>query len=150
VTFGEQSTDEMMFGMFEFIADEGVAPKPVTLDTRIDALHSTLPKDSSYKVTVTLLPGRQVPSILHLPKTGEGTWYIAQSRLQINVVPIRQIAWNGDAFQFQMDLRLGFRAAFTLDVSGEKRADGTIQGQATPVGAPNAPFSKTFEGALRR
>jgi hypothetical protein len=149
VTFGEQSTDEMMFGMFEFIADEGVAPKPVTLETRIDALQSTLPQDSSYKVTVALVAGRQVPSILHLPRTGEGTWYIAQSRLQINVTPIRNIVWDGNRFKFQMDLRLGPRAAFTLDVSGEAKANGTIEGQVTPVGVDAAPFSRTFEGALR-
>ncbi len=30
VTFGEASTDEMMFGMFEFTADAGVSPKPST------------------------------------------------------------------------------------------------------------------------
>lgn len=149
VTFGEQSTDEMMFGMFEFIADEGVAPKPVTLDTRIDALQATLPQDSSYKVTVALVAGRQVPSILHLPRSGEGTWYIAQSRLQINVTPIRNISWDGDRFTFRMDLRLGPRAAFTLDVNGAAKPDGTIQGQVTPVGVDAAPFSRAFEGALR-
>ena len=36
VRFGEASTAEMMFGMFEFTADAGVSPKPSTERSRID------------------------------------------------------------------------------------------------------------------
>ena len=150
VTFGEQSTDEMMFGMFEFTADEGVSPTPVTPETRMDALLATLPADASYRVMVTILPTRPpLPSVLHLPKQGEGTWYIAQSRFQINVIPIKQINWKGDAYDFRMDVRFGPKAAFTFDVSGAVTADGSVRGDVTPVGVQQAPFSRTFEGALR-
>ena len=150
VTFGEQSTDEMMFGVFEFTANEGVSPKPVTPQSRMDALLSTLPAGSSYRVMVTILPGRPaLPSILYLPRQGEGTWYIAQSPLQINVVPIKSLAWTGDAYDFRMDIRFGANAAFTFDVKGAVSPEGSIRGDVTPVGVERAPFSRTFEGALR-
>src|SRR4051812_16856806 len=38
VTFGEASTSEMMFGMFEFTADAGVSPQPSTERARMEAL----------------------------------------------------------------------------------------------------------------
>jgi hypothetical protein len=148
VTFGEQSTDEMMFGMFEFVATEGVSPVPATNDTRIDALQATLPADSSYRIQVSIL--KPIPSVLHLPRTGDGTWYLGQDRFQINVIPIRGIVWNGDAFSFRMDVRFGPKAAFTFDVNGSVGPDGTIRGTTTPVGVAKAPFSPTFEGSRRR
>jgi hypothetical protein len=144
VTFGEQSTDEMMFGVVEFVPKEGVSPVPATVESRMDALQATLPAESTYRIPVSIL--KPIPSVLHLPRTGEGTWYLGQSRIQINVIPIRQIVWNGDAFSFRMDVRFGPKAAFTLDVNGSVSADGTIRGQVTPVGVPKAPFSPTFEG----
>jgi hypothetical protein len=144
VTFGEQSTDEMMFGMIEFVAKDGISPVPVTPEIRMDALQATLPSDSTYRIPVSIL--KPIPSVLHLPRTGKGTWYLAQSRLQINVIPIREIAWDGDAFKFRMDVRFGPKAAFTFDVSGTVGADGTIRGQTAPVGVAKAPFSPTFEG----
>jgi hypothetical protein len=150
VTFGEQSTDEMMFGLFEFVADDGVSPKPVNNETRIEALLASLPADSAYRVNVTILPNRPpVPSVLHIPKNGEGTWYIAQSRFQINVVPIKQIEWTGNAYKFRMDVRFGPRAAFTFDVAGTVDADGSLKGSAAPVGVAMAPFSQAFEGTRR-
>lgn len=150
VTFGEQSTDEMMFGLFEFTPDEGVSPKPVTPQSRMDALIETLPADSSYRVMVTILANRPpLPSVLYLPKQGEGTWYIAQSPLQINVVPIKQINWKGDVYDFRMDIRFGANAAFTFDVNGAITSAGAIRGDVTPVGVERAPFSRTFEGARR-
>lgn len=74
MTFGEQSTDEMMFGLFEFTPEEGMSPTPVTPQSRMDALLTTLPADSSYRVMVTILANRPpLPSILYLPKQGEGS-----------------------------------------------------------------------------
>src|SRR5205807_6840388 len=43
VRFGEASTAEMMFGMFEFTAADGVSPKPSTERTRMTALVSSFP-----------------------------------------------------------------------------------------------------------
>jgi hypothetical protein len=148
VTFGEQSTDEMMFGVFEFTPAEGVSPTPVTGQTRMEALQTTLPAETSYRVMVNVLPGRPpFASILHLPKQGQGTWYIAQGALQINVVPIKQINWNGDAFDFRMDIRFGANAAFTFDAKGAVGGDGSVHADITPVGVERAPFSRAIDGS---
>ena len=148
VTFGEQSTDEMMFGVFDFVANAGVSPTPATVETRMDALQATLPADSTYRIPVSILKP-VIPSVLHLPRSGEGTWYLGQSRIQINVIPLRDIVWDGAAFKFRMDVRFGPKAAFTYDVSGTITADGTIRGNVVPVGVEKAPFSRTFEGTRR-
>jgi hypothetical protein len=47
-------------------------------------------------------------------------------------------------------VRFGPKAAFTFDVTGSVDADGAIRGAVAPVGVENAPFSRTFAGALSR
>jgi hypothetical protein len=143
VTFGEQSTDEMMFGVFDFTPRAGVSPVPTTIDTRMDVLASTL-GSSSYRTTVTVL--KPIPAVLHIPRTGEGAFYLGQGRFQINRIPIKSITWTGDAFAFRMDARFGPNALFTFDVKGTVTPDGTVRGDVTPVGVEKAPFSRSFEG----
>ena len=82
VTFGEQSTNEMMFGVFDFTPKDGVSPVPTTVDKRMDVLASTLPADSTYTTSVTIL--KPIPAVLHLPRTGDGMFYLGQGRFQIN------------------------------------------------------------------
>lgn len=143
VTFGEQSNDEMMFGVFDFTPKDGVSPVPSTIDTRMDVLASALGA-GAYQTTVTIL--RPIPAILHIPRTGEGAFYLGQGRFQINRVPIPRITWNGDTFEFRMDARFGSNAAFTFDVKGSVSPDGTMRATVTPVGVEKAPFSRSFEG----
>ena len=145
VTFGEQSTDEMMFGVFDFTPKEGVSPVPTTVEKRFDMLAAMLPANSAYRTSVTIL--KPIPAVLHLPRRGDGAFYLGQGRFQINVMPITNITWNGDAFAFRMDARFGPNAAFTFDVKGTVSGD-TIRGEVTPVGVAKAPFSRTFEGIL--
>ena len=72
--------------------------------------------------------------------------YIAQGRFQINMIPLRNIAWDGDAYSFRMDVRFGPNAAFIFDVKGSVTPDGTVHGEVTPVGVTKAPFSRSFDG----
>ena len=146
VTFGEQSTDEMMFGVFDFTPKDGVSPVPTTVDKRMDVLASTLPADSTYTTSVTIL--KPIPAVLHLPRTGDGAFYLGQGRFQINVIPIKNITWTGDNFEFRMDARFGPNAAYTFDVKGNVTADGTVHGEVTPVGVAKAPFSRSFDGQV--
>jgi hypothetical protein len=78
VTFGETSNDEMMFGTFEFIPEQGVSPAPPNDRMRMQVLLSSLPADSSYLLT-SPFGFRQMSSALYLPRTGDGTWYLAVS-----------------------------------------------------------------------
>ena len=147
VTFGEQSTDEMMFGVFDFTPKDGVSPEPTSVEKRFDLLAATLPANSAYRTSVTIL--KPIPAVLHLPRTGDGAFYLGQGRFQINVIPIKNITWTGDAFSFRMDARFGPNAAFTFDVKGTVSGNA-ITGEVTPVGVTKAPFSRTFEGTLSR
>jgi hypothetical protein len=76
-------------------------------------------------------------------------FYLGQGRFQINAIPIKNIVWNGDNFQFRMDARFGPNAAYTFDVKGNVTADG-LHGDVTPVGVEKAPFSRSFEGKSAR
>jgi hypothetical protein len=145
VVFGETTNDEMMFGVFDFMPKEGVAPAPTTTDRRMDVLAGTFPAGSAYRTSVTVL--KPIPAVLHLPRTGEGAFYLAQGRMQVNRIPIKTITWNGDAFEFRMDAQFGPNARFTFDVKGTAKGN-TITGEVTPVGVAKAPFSRTFEGTL--
>lgn len=116
---------------------------PSTVDKRMDVLLQSL-GGSAYLTSVTVL--KPIPAVLHIPRTGEGAFYLGQGRFQINRIPIETITWNGDAFRFRMDARFGPNAAFTFDVKGSVAADGTVKGEVTPVGVEKAPFSRSFAG----
>jgi hypothetical protein len=62
-------------------------------------------------------------------------------------VPIKQIHWNGDAFDFRIDIRFGANATFTFDAKGAVAADGSVRADITPVGVERAPFSRAIDGS---
>jgi len=74
VTFGEASTSEMMFGMFEFTANDGVSPKASTPRSRMETLVGTLPADSSFLIDLPFTTPPQ-PAVLHVPRNGPGAFY---------------------------------------------------------------------------
>jgi hypothetical protein len=142
VRFGLQTTDEMMFNVFEFVADEGVSPVPASDETRRDALIASLPADAAYRVDLSM--GRNpLPTALHLPRSGEGTWYIPM-RGNLLVLPTENITWDGDSYRFDMQMRLG-QIGGQFVVSGSVAGDGAIQGNFEAQGGGFSPFS-TFEG----
>ena len=149
VGFGLETVDEMMFNVFEFIADEGVSPTPASDETRRDALLKSLPTGSAFSVelpfAMPFAPATNLPTVLHLPKDGEGTWYIPM-RGELLVFPAENITWDGNDYQFDMKLRLGPMQS-DLVVSGEVDADGAIQGTFEAQGNSLSPL-QAFEGAL--
>jgi hypothetical protein len=142
VTFGEASTAEMMFGMFEFTAKDGVSPKPSSARARIETLLSSF-DDSAYLVDMKL-PTQTIPSVLHIPRAGEGSWYVPTFGM-IVVSPIADLHWTGDAFQFSTSLRVGAGPA-PFAVKGERLDDGTIRASVEAIDNGRIPF-KAFTGA---
>jgi hypothetical protein len=103
VTFGEASTNEMMFGLFEFTAAAGVSPKPSTERERMESLVASLPADSSFLVTLPF--GKEpMPAVLHIPRTGEGALY-TQTMGMLLPQPVAKLEWNGNSFSFNTLLR---------------------------------------------
>ncbi len=147
VGFGTQTNDEMMFNVFEFIADEGVSPKPASDETRRDALLASLPTGSTFSVALPM-GNNPLPTALHLPKDGEGAWYIPM-RGNLMVIPAENLTWDGNTYRFDMKLRMGpLKNDFV--VSGEVGADGAIQGTfEAPAGgfSPFREFAGTLAGA---
>ena len=141
ITFGTKTNDEMMFTVFEFISDVGVSPTPATDETRRDALVASLPSDSVYTVDLPMM-GNALPTALHLPKSGEGTWYIPM-RGNLLVLPATNIMWDGDTYTFNMKMRLG-------PMGGDFVVTGLVESGAITgdfEGTGMVPFS-SFEGAL--
>jgi hypothetical protein len=146
VRFGEASTAEMMFGMFEFTAADGVSPKPSTERTRMTALLSSFPKNEAFLIEV---PFGKTPTlgVFHLPRSGEGaSLYWTTIGPLIGPAPVEQLKWDGDRFEFQT-VRLGGRGAGFFTVTGSVAADGTITGTMKRRGNTQPP-SYDFTGRI--
>ncbi|HEV8210549.1 MAG TPA: hypothetical protein VGP77_10520 [Vicinamibacterales bacterium] len=144
VRFGEASTAEMMFGMFEFTAANGVSPTPSTERTRMTALLSSFPDRSAFLIEVPFGPEPTL-SVFHLPRSGEGaSLYWTTVGPLIGPGPVQDLKWDGNAFAFQTAL-LGGRGAGFYNVTGTVEADGTVKGTMRRRG-PTQPPSYDFTG----
>ena len=142
VGFGEASTAEMMFGMFEFTAADGVSPKPTTPRNRIQILRSSFP-DSAYIVDL-VMPNQTIPTVLHIPRSGEGAWYVPTLGM-ITVAPIKDVQWSGSNYQFTASLRVGTGPAPFL-VKGSVQDDGSIRAAVEPINNGRVPV-REFTGS---
>ncbi len=145
VTFGEASTAEMMFGMFEFTAADGVSPKPSTPSARMQLLRSSF-ADSAYFVDL-VTPNQTIPSVLHIPRSGEGSWYVPTFGM-ITVAPIKDIQWTGSSYQFTASLRIGMGGGAPFTVNGTVADDGSTRASVEPAGRGRVPF-RGFTGASK-
>lgn len=122
LTFGEQSTDEMMFGAFEFIPAEGKTPKPVNIAEKVKMVLADYPAESSYAVSVDV-GFMKLPTAFVLPKKGEGSWFFPLGR-QILEIPLSNIKWEANNFNAEVTL-LGRGG---IKISGSVSEDGAITG----------------------
>ena len=134
VRFGEASTAEMMFGLFEFTADAGVSPKPATDRSRMDALMMTMPRESTYLLEVPWGP-QPTPIVLSLPRSGEAaTIYVPLLGL---VMPqaVDEVKWDGHSFECHSTFQMpppqfgNYTIAGTVDDTG--RVTGTFKRRGT-------------------
>src|SRR5262249_31902879 len=143
VTFGEASTNEMMFGLFEFTAASGVSPKPATDRERMELLVSSLPADSSFLVNLPFGTDGQL-AVLHVPRKGDGA-LSTQIMGMMLPQPVAKLEWDGDSFTFNTLLRtLGPGGGF-YTVTGTIE-NGAVKGKLLRLGrgaAPQASFDYT-------
>ena len=140
VGFGEASTAEMMFGMFEFTAADGVSPVQSTPRKRMEALQTSF-KDSAYLVDLVRPRGLTIPSVLYIPPSGDGAWYVPTFGI-IFVSPIKPV-WTGKTFEFEGVLHVGAGPGdppFT--VKGERLDDGSIKATVEAIDGKAIPFSE--------
>jgi hypothetical protein len=149
VHFGETSNDEMMFGMFEFTAPDGVSPKKPTERSRLSALVDSFPKDTAFSCDLAFGP-QPTTLVLHMPRTGDvGHWYIPEPLGNFNPMEIQQVKWDGNRFSFVSLMLAGGRTARGYyDVTGTLEADGAIHGVMTRRGAGANPAPPLQPGQL--
>lgn len=99
VRFGPESYDEMMIGFIDYTVDEGMRPKPMEnpIFAKTRELAARYPGEI-YKVEIRSTPGGPLqPSALHIPRQGEGGWYVAFGSI-VGRARVFDIAWNGQDF----------------------------------------------------
>ncbi len=125
-TFGEQSTDEMMFGFLEMVPVEGTKLKPVSADKRLAKLTAKLPKEDVYQISSNM-GMMSFKTSMHLPKEGgRGTWFLVFGGM---VMPIKleNLKWQGNEYTFTMEF-LGGRVG-TLHAKGTVDDQGNLTGE---------------------
>jgi len=149
VTFGEASTSEMMFGMFEFTAADGVSPRPSTDQSRMEALVASLPPESSFLIELPFGP-RKMPAVLYLPRTGEGAFYTQAMGIFLPQ-PVAKLEWNGSSFSFNTLLRtMGAPGGGFYTVTGTIE-DGAVHGKLQRLGNGPQPLpSFDYSGSHKR
>jgi hypothetical protein len=151
VTFGEASTNEMMFGMFEFTAADGVSPKPSTDRTRMQALVKSFPTDSAFTVDLPF-GARPTRFALHIPRGpkegGNGAWYVPSQFGTFTTMAVQDVKWQGREFSFVTLILIGGQNGAGrgyYDATGTLADDGTIHGRLTPKG-PGTTTAWEFTG----
>jgi hypothetical protein len=143
VTFGEASTSEMMFGMFEFTANDGVSPKPSTPRSRMETLVGSLPADSSFLIDLPFT-NPPAPAVLHVPRSGPGAFY-TQSLGMILPQPVAKLEWEGDSFTFNTLLRVLGPGGGYYTVTGTIESGGTVHGKLQRLGGRGSQPQPSFE-----
>jgi len=134
----------MLFGMFEFSATNGVSPQKTTINSKMETLLASFPPGTAYLVDVKRQGQQPSITVLHLPPSGEGAWFVPTLGI-INVSPITDLKWNGRDFQFTSVLRLGTGPG-PFRVTGSVVEGGSIRGSLeTTTPTSRVPF-ETFTG----
>jgi mono/diheme cytochrome c family protein len=96
VTWGTQSTDEMLIGFVDYVVDQGISPQPVSLVLgKLAELAETHP-GRVWRVDIQREPGKgPEPSAVHLPLQGQGGWYVQLGNMVLPA-PIQEIVWDGN------------------------------------------------------
>jgi hypothetical protein len=104
ITFGQDSTDEMMIGFVDYVVKEGVSPKPIS--PVIGKLHDLAEHypGQVWRVDVSIQPGKAPePTAVHLPKEGNGGWYVGMGNLVLPA-PLKDIVWDGNTVTAKADI----------------------------------------------
>ena len=97
VSWGTDSTDEMLIGFVDYVVDEGVSPKPVSLVIGKLAELAEAHPGQVWRLDSPRTPGGEPETMaIHLPKDGaNGGWYVQFGALVLPA-PIHEVVWDGD------------------------------------------------------
>ena len=135
VTWGTDSTDEMLIGFVDFVAAEGVSPKPASpVIAKLAELAQTHP-GQAWRFDVQREPGKgPEPTAMLLPRGGvPGGWFVQFGTLVLPA-PIVDIVWDGDNVTATAQT-----PGNTMQLKGSIQEDGTLRmdmGPGEVVGTP--------------
>ena len=98
VGFGVESTDEMMVGFVDFVAAEGVSPRPASpVIAVLTELARTHPGEA-WRVDTERYRGKgPEPTALLLPRGGgPGQWFGGEPGNRVVASPVNDIVWDGN------------------------------------------------------
>ena len=137
VTWGTESTDEMLIGFVDYVAAEGVSPKPASpVISKLAELAQTHPGEA-WRFDIEREPGKgPEPTAMLLPRNGgQGGWFVQFGTLVLPA-PIVDIVWDGDHVTATAQT-----PGNTMQLKGSVQADGTLRmhmGPGEVVGTPAA------------
>ena len=105
---------------------------------------ATLPEGEAYTVDFSV-GSMSVPSALHLPREGDGEWLISFNGQELGL-PVRDIVWVGDRFEFVLTLRFGNMGG-DFNVEGTVSDEGVITGRLSSEDKNTMMMMTEFEGA---
>ena len=136
VTFGNESYDEMMIGFVDYIVKDGV--RPVQKKSPVLPVLNKLAEKDPGQVFRADFPG-QGPMAIHLPKEGEGGWYVDFNGIA-GKARLYDIVWDGESFTCKMAIpgqplqdlegaidREGEALNFAITTEDGQRQEGTAK-----------------------
>ncbi len=98
ITWGTDSTDEMLIGFVDYVVKDGISAKPVSLVIgKLAELSEEFPGEVWRLDAQRSADGPEEPMAIHLPKNGNaGGWYVQFGSLVLPA-PIQEIVWEGNA-----------------------------------------------------
>ena len=113
--------------------------------TNLRQIAATLPKGEAYTVGFKV-GAMSIPSLLHLPREGDGEWLVSFQGQQL-ALPVRDIVWVGDRFEFGLTLRFGGMGG-DFSITGDVTDEGAIGGTLSSSGeaANSLMLMSEFEG----
>ncbi len=135
VTWGTESTDEMLIGFVDYVAAEGKSPRPASpVIAKLAELATTHP-GQAWRFDVEREPGKGLePTAMLLPRDGApGGWFVQFGTLVLPA-PIVDIVWDGANVTATAQT-----PGATMELEGSIQEDGTLRMRMGPgevVGTP--------------
>ena len=135
VTWGTDSTDEMLIGFVDYVAADGVSPVPASAVLAKLAELATSDPGQAWRFDVIRQPGQgPEPTAMLLPRDGRpGGWYVQFGTLVLPA-PIVDIVWDGDHVTATAQT-----PGQTMELEGTVQEDGSLvmnMGFGTMTGTP--------------
>ncbi len=135
VTWGTDSTDEMLIGFVDYVAADGISPKPASaVIAKLHELAKSHPGQAwRFDITRQVGAGPE-PTAMLLPRDGnKGGWFVQFGTLAMPA-PIVDIVWDGNKVTATAET-----PGNTMELSGVLQEDGTLRmnmGPGEVVGTP--------------